>query len=89
MRPSLGREWEEGVEEAHPGTQDTDVTKIPELTRSLEMTRGSASMCDLSGHSTKDEDETCTGEQEHGKTPTALSSDEGIEQRPGLGPRVA
>ncbi len=41
---------------------------------------------DVSGESTKDEDETCTGEQERGKTPTALSPDEGVEQRPGKGP---
>ncbi len=85
--------WEKGVEEDHPGTQDPDINKIPELTGSLGTIRGSALKCDLpscesdlSGDSTGDEDETCTGGQECGKTPTALSPDEGVEQRPGLGP---
>ena len=76
MHPSLGREWEEGVEEERLGTQDPGVTKIPGLTGSLEMTGESASKCDLalcrsdlSGDSTKDEDETCKGGLEHGKMP--------------------
>ncbi len=34
----------------------------------------------------KDEDETCTGEQGHGKMPTTLLPDDGIEQRPQIGP---
>ncbi len=41
---------------------------------------------DLSGESTKDKDGTCTEGQGHGKKPTALLPDEGLEQRPGLGP---
>ncbi len=92
MHLSLGRVWEEGVEEEPLGTQDPGETKISELTGSLETTRGSASkydlpscQSDLSGDSTEDEDETCKGGQEHGKEPTALSPAEGIEQRPGLG----
>ena len=92
MCPSLGREWEEGVEEECLGTQGPGETKIPELTRSLETTRGSALKCDLplcrsdlSGDLTEDEDETCKGGQERGKKPTTLSPAEGVEQRPGLG----
>ena len=76
MCPSLGREREEGVEEECLGTQDPGVTKIPGLTGSLEMTRGSAWKCDLpscqsdlSGESTEDEDEICKGGLEHGKMP--------------------
>ncbi len=91
MHPSLGREWEEGVEEERLGTQDPGETKIPELTRSLETTRGSASKCDppscrsdLSGDFTEDEDETCRGGQERDKMPKTLSPAKGIEQRPGL-----
>ncbi len=85
MRPSLGREWEEGVEEECLGTLDPGMTKIPELTGSLEMTGRSASKCDLpscrsdlSGDSTEDEDETCKGGPEHGKTPAVLSPDEDL-----------
>ncbi len=86
MRPWSGCEWEEEVEEGCPGTHVPDMTKIPEFTRSLETIRGAASKCDppscrsdLSGESTKDKDETCKGEQEHGKMPTALSPEEGVE----------
>ncbi len=84
--------WDDGVEEEHHGTQDPDGIRNPELTGSLEATRESALKCDLpscqsalSGDSTGDEDKTCTGEQDHGKMPTAPSPDEGVEQRPGLG----
>ncbi len=92
MCPSLGREWEIGVEEECLGTLDPSVTKIPELIGSLETTRGSASKCDLpscrsdiSGDSIEDKDETCKGAQEHAKTPEALSPAEGEEQRHELG----
>ena len=92
MCPSLGRVWEEGVEEKHLGTQGSGVTKITELTGSLETTRGSASKCDLpsrqsdlSGELTEKEDEPSKGGQERGKKPTVLSPAGGVEQRPGLG----